>query len=120
MKTKNYGNIYSLYIPKDKILEYLAQDLTYAEIGAMYNVTSTTICKRVKNLGIKRERRHIAYKLDVPYTNIVDDYNNGLTLEKLSKKYKVSITYIKARLKDNNCKIRNKSQAQILRYNKSV
>lgn len=116
MKTKNYGNRYSVYFPKDELLNYVKQGLNGKEISEIYNVSITTIRKRLKCYNTGTPRAHIRYKLNVPYTQLVEEYNSGMSLPEISKKYKVSTNYTKTRILENGGVLRTKKEAQLLRY----
>lgn len=116
MKTKNYGYCYSVYIPKDELLNYVKQGLTGKEISEIYDLSLTTIRKRLKCYNTSTPRAHIRYKLNVPYTQLVEEYNSGMSVPKISKKYKVSEHYIKTRIRENGGVFRSKKEAQLLRY----
>jgi len=119
MKTKNYGYCYSVYIPKDELLNYVKQGLTGKEIGVIFEVSLTTIRKRLRFYNSGTPRKHIRYKLNVPYTELVKEYNGGISIPEIAKKYKVSPTYIKIRIRENGGVIRSKKEAQLLRYRKA-
>lgn len=119
MKTKNYGNRYSVYFPKDELLNYVKQGLNGKEISEIYNVSITTIRKRLKCYNTGTPRAHVRYKLHVPFTKLVEEYNSGMSVPEICKKYKVSSTYVKIRLIENGGKIRSKKEAQLLRYRKA-
>lgn len=106
------------FLDREVIINHLKNHLTLKEIGEIYNVSCTTITVLCKLHNIPTPRRHIRYHLDIPTSQLIEQYKNGDTIENLGFQYKVSTTYIKARFKDMNFKPRSKKEAQLLRYKK--
>lgn len=116
MQSKTVNTLFSIYIPKDKIIKYTKEDLTIKEISELLQVSPATIRKRLSVYGLSIPRKHIRYKLNVPFTELVKEYNSGISIPEIAKKYKVSPTYIKIRIRENGGVIRSKKQAQLIRY----
>lgn len=116
VKSFCHGRLYSIYVPKDELIGYVKQDLTLKEISEKFNMSVDFVINRLKKYKVSVPHKHIRYKLDIPYTKLVEEYNSGCSVPELATKYKVSTTYIKVRIRENGGVIRTKKQAQILRY----
>jgi transcriptional antiterminator len=110
----------SIYFPKDELLNYVKQGLTGKEISEIFKVSTTTIRKRIKGYNTNIPRAHIRYKLNIPYTQLVEEYNSGISVPELSIKYRVSTNYIKTRMRENGGVFRTKKEAQLLRYKRAA
>lgn len=82
----------------DDLIELHNQGLYNREIGEMYGVSEMSISRALRSVGITRS---------VPYEDIdiINEYQNGKTIDSISKKYRISAKTASNILKSNNIRI---------------
>lgn len=68
---------------------------TVAEMGAVFGISRTTMGRRLSELGLAKPKDRI----DIKNSDILNDWNNGLTIVEIARKYNCSHDTITKRLK---------------------
>lgn len=90
-----------------KIIEMVDKGIHYKVISKELNVSTNTITRTFHRLGIKPPGNNGKQRLFKKYIpEIIQLYNNGMTITDLMKKYKTSYHVMKNILKRQNIKIR--------------
>lgn len=114
-------------IPIEEICKKYLSGISSEELAKEYGCSSPTIRTRLRNNGIKMRtnseaqtglrtgENHHNY-IDIPIEEICEDYINGMSRDKLAKKYNCSRAAIDKRLHDSGIKIRSHTESQIKRW----
>jgi uncharacterized protein YjcR len=97
-------------LPIDEIVKEYTNGMTIQKLAKKYEVSSETIRQRLISKGIVRRKLNNTItrsQIDLPIDQIIEDYNNGMTMEKLAEKYEVAESSIRLRLVQENVNIRH-------------
>ena len=112
----NIETIYLPILPIDKISEKYQSGVSAKALAKKYNCNITVILRRLRDLKIDI-RSHLEanqnMQVVLPEEKICKEYQDGMSLVKLGKKYNCSKDVIKRRLQKYNVRIRSRSESVI-------
>lgn len=113
-KGKRHFKYIDLEPKKEQIINLYKQGFYCTDIAKKYDVSSSSIAKRLESWRIK-VRRHQGYRYDLDNykIEIINLYNNGLDARKIAKKYKTCLASILRRLNKWNIKIRKNTDYDV-------
>lgn len=94
-----------------KILEYKEQEKTYEEIASLLNLRKDFVYELVKTYKKEFNLSSVITKYDIlkiknEISNIIQFYNQGLSIQKIGEKYNVTDVTVASWLRKENIKIR--------------
>lgn len=98
-------------IPKEEISRRYKDGESLREICKDYNVSYSTLYRRVKEWGLERDTD--IRKLDLPTSKIISMYEDGMSCFEIANRFDCSTKPIKYRLKENNIEIRGPKTVDI-------
>lgn len=96
----------------DEISEKYLSGLTTVDLAKEYGYSHGIINRKLRDNGIRIRTNGESKTLDLPVEEICEKYQSGMSLTKLAKEYKCTITPIIKRLHDNNIKIRTIAESR--------
>ena len=98
-------------VPKEEISKRYKHGESLREICKDYNVSYSTLYRRVKEWGLQRDTD--IRKLNLPTDEIISLYENGMPCTEIANKFDCSTKPIKYRLKENNIELRGPKTVDI-------
>ena len=96
----------------DNIIKLNQEGISFDEIGKMYNVSGCTIKNHLKRNGIDFISNRVRHDIQANKEEIVEAYNNGESVQSLSKKYNCSDDPIKKILRESGIRKRTRKEAR--------
>ena len=102
LKENNINTSKFIELPIDQIIDEYNNGMNTYELGKKYDCSYSVISNRLKTAGVQLRSNSESHIFNLPINQIIDEYNNGISIYELGKKYNCCDVTIWKRLKENN------------------
>jgi len=95
-------------LPVDEIKSEYESGMTLAEVAEKYAISYSTIRNRLIEAGVQIRNGWGLSKIELPFDEIISEYQSGMTLTEVAEKYGVAPNTIRNRLREAGVQTRKR------------